>query len=222
MLLSAIRQTHWCLAHTDGFSSLCRLGTLLAHSPIKDKSYLEDLNVSNKLLTIFAIAVLGAAGAGCSTTDNVNANANANATIAQTTTRTAADGSEITTTTDASGVKTETRVFRNNPRVSRVVVTTNADGRRTVRAYSASGETKEVNDVGDALEVTGDKIADAAGWVAEKSKDGVAEAGDKLEDLGDKTADGAKKVGEGAKKVGEKTVEGAKKTGSAIKKAVTP
>lgn len=180
--------------------------------------------MSNKLLTGFAIAILSAAGAGCATTDNANVNANANATVAQTTTttRTAADGSEITTTTDASGVKTETRVFRTNPRISRVVVTTTADGRRTVRAYSATGETKEVNDVGDALEVTGDKIADAAGWVADKSKAGVAEAGDKLEDAGDKTVSGAKKVGEGAKKVGEKTVEGAKKTGSAIKKAVTP
>ena len=180
--------------------------------------------MSKKFLTVLAIATLSAAASACSTTENANANLNANANmaVAQTTTRTAEDGSVITTTTDASGVKTETRVFGNNPRVSRVVVTTNPAGRRTVRAYSAGGETKEVNDVGDALEVSGDKIADAAGWVADKTKDGVAEAGDKLEDLGDKTADGAKKVGEGAKKVGEKTVEGAKKTGSAIKKAVTP
>ena len=179
----------------------------------------------NKFLIGVAVAILGGA-AGCTPADNANVNANANATVAATTTRTAEDGSEITTTTDASGVKTETRVFRNNPRVSRVVVTTNRDGRRTVRAYSATGEDKEVNDVGDALEVTGDKIADAAGWVADKTKDGVAEAGDKLEDLGDKTASGAKKVGrktvEGAKTVGEKTAEGAKKAGSAIKKAVTP
>ncbi|HWN11643.1 MAG TPA: hypothetical protein VNO50_20620 [Pyrinomonadaceae bacterium] len=174
--------------------------------------------MSNKLLTVLAIAILSVAASGCNTTENANVNANTNAVVA----RTAADGSVITTTTDASGVKTETRVFGSNPRVSRVVVTTTPDGRRTVRAYSATGETKDVNDVGDALEVTGDKIADAAGWVADKSKEGVAEAGDKLEDAGDKTVSGAKKVGEGAKKVGEKTVEGAKKTGSAIKKAVTP
>ena len=121
--------------------------------------------MSKKLLTAMAFGVLAMFMAGCSTTDQT-ANANANA-AATTTTRTAADGSEITTTTDASGVKTETRVFRNNPRVSRVVVTTR-DGRRTVRAYSPSGEEKEVNDVGDALEVTGDKIADAAGWTADK------------------------------------------------------
>ncbi len=178
--------------------------------------------MNNKLLMVLAIGMLTVAASGCSTTENANVNANTNAVVAQTTSRTAADGSVITTTTDASGVKTETRVFGNNPRVSRVVVTTTPDGRRTVRAYSGTGETKEVNDVGDALEVTGDKIADAAGWVADKSKEGVAEAGDKLEDAGDKTVSGAKKVGEGAKKVGEKTVEGAKKTGSAIKKAVTP
>ncbi len=181
--------------------------------------------MSNKFLIGFAIAILGAA-AGCNTADNANVNANANAVVAQTTTRTAADGSEITTTTDADGMKTETRVFRNNPRVSRVVVTTRRDGRRTVRAYSATGEDREINDVGDALEATGDKIADAAGWVADKTKAGVAEAGDKLEDVGDKTASGAKKVGqktvEGAKTVGQKTAEGAKKAGSAIKKAVTP
>ncbi len=186
--------------------------------------------MSNKLLIGLALASLSAAVAGCNTTENsnlTNANsANANAVVAQNTTRTAADGSEITTSTDADGVTTQTRVFRSNPRVSKVVVTTRRDGTRTVRAYSSTGEAKEVNDVGDALEVTGDKIADAAGWVADKTKSGVATAGDKLEDVGNKAVSGAKTVGQktasGAKTVGEKTVEGAKKTGSAIKKAVTP
>jgi hypothetical protein len=168
--------------------------------------------VSNKLLIGLAIATLGIAATGCNTTDNTNANANT--TVASTTTRPGPDDSEITTTTDANGVKTETRVFRNNPRVQRVVVTT-ANGRRTVRVYSPSGTEKAVDDVGDALEATGDAIASAAGWTVEKTKEGVVEAGDKLEDVGDKTASGAKKVGE---KVGE----GAKKTGKAIKKAVTP
>ncbi len=111
--------------------------------------------MSKKLLTVMAVAVLAMFGASCTTTDQT-ANTNANA-AATTTTRTAADGSQITTTTDASGMKTETRVFRNNPRVSRVVVTTR-DGRRTVRAYSPSGEEKEINDVGDALEATGTRL----------------------------------------------------------------
>lgn len=179
--------------------------------------------MSKKLFIVLAVAALAMFSVGCATTDQA-ANANVNA-AGTTTTRTAADGSEITTTTDANGVKTETRVFRNNPRVSRVIVTTR-DGRRTVRAYSPSGQDKEVNDVGDALEASGDAIADAAGWVAEKTVDGVSAAGRGLKTAGEKTAEGAKTVGEktaqGAKTVGKKTATGAKKVGGAIKDAVTP
>ena len=170
----------------------------------------------NKLLIGCAVAVLASAGIGCNTTDNANANANANATVAVApTTRAGVDNSEITTTTDASGVRTETRVFRNNPRVSRVVVTTQPSGQRTVRVYNASGEEKIVDNVGDALNETGDAIATAAGWTVDKAGEGVKEAGDKLEDVGDQTA-------KGAKTVGKKTAEGAKKAGKAIKDAVTP
>ena len=146
--------------------------------------------MSKKLLTVMAVAVLAMFGASCTTTDQANAN------MATTTTRTAADGSEITTTTDANGVKTETRVFRDNPRVSRVVVTTTRDGRRTVRAYSPSGEEKEVNDVGDALEVSGDKIADAARWTADKAEDVGSKTVEVGKTVGEKTAEGAKTVGE--------------------------
>jgi hypothetical protein len=168
--------------------------------------------VSNKLLIGLAIATLGIAATGCSTTDN--ANANANTTVASST-RLGPDDSEITTTTDANGVKTETRVFHHNSRVSKVVVTTR-DGKRTTTVYGPKGETKELKEeVGDALVATGNAIADAAGFVAEKAVD-----------VADKTKEGAKTVGEktvqGAKTVGEKTAEGAKKTGKAIKKAVTP
>lgn len=170
-------------------------------------------------LSLIAAVVLIA---GCAKTDEM-ANANVAGT---TTTRTAADGSEIKTTINADGTRTETRTFRNNPRVSRVVVTTTRDGRRTVRVTSPRGEEKEVNDVGDALEVTGDKLADAAGWVADKGEDVVDETADKLEDVGDKTAEGAKTVGEktadGAKTVGKKTASGAKKVGSKVKDALTP
>ena len=178
--------------------------------------------MSKKVLLIAMLAVAALAIAGCARTDEM---ANAN-TAPTTTTRTAPDGSEITTTIDANGVKTETRVFRNNPRVARAVVTTTRDGKRTVRVYSPAGEEKEVNDVGDVFEVTGDKLADAAGWVADKGEDAVGETGDKLEDVGDKTVEGAKTVGEktasGAKTVGKKTASGAKKVGGAIKDAVTP
>ncbi len=172
--------------------------------------------MSHKLLIGFAITVLAVAGSACSATDNANANANANAnTVVATTTRVGADNSEISVTTDATGVKTETRVFHNNPRVSKVVVTTR-DGKRTTTVYGPKREAKDLRDeTVDGLAAAGNAIADAAGFVA-----------DKTIDLADKTKEGAKTVGEktveGAKTVGEKTVQGAKKTGRAIKKAVTP
>lgn len=189
--------------------------------------------MSNKLLIGFAVTVLAAVGSACNTTDNANANANANTAVASNSTIPGPDNSEITTGTDATGVKTETRVFHNNPRVSRVVVTTR-DGKRTTTVYGPKGETKDLKDeTVDVLASAGNAIADAAGWTADKTKDALNETGDKLEDAKDKTVSGAKKVGDkledvgdktasGAKKVGQKTVEGAKKAGSAIKKAVTP
>ena len=162
--------------------------------------------MSNKLLIGFAIAMLAAASAGCSTTDNANANAkaNANSALASDITNPGPDNSEITTSVDANGVKTETRVFHNNPRVAKVVVTTR-DGKRTTTVYAPGGQSKDLKEeAGDALSATGNAIADAAGFLAEK------------------TVDIADKTKEGAKTVGEKTAEGAKKAGKAIKKAVTP
>ena len=96
--------------------------------------------ISCCLLALFACA--------CSKSDqaaNANANANANNVAAAPTsvTRPGPDNSEITTTTDANGVKSETRVFRDNKRITKVVVTTR-DGSRTVKAYSPSGEEREV------------------------------------------------------------------------------
>jgi hypothetical protein len=192
--------------------------------------------VSHKLLIGFAITVLAVAGSACSATDNANANANANTTVA-TTTQLGADNSEISATTDATGVKTETRVFHNNSRVSRVVVTTR-DGKRTTTVYGPKGEAKDLKDkTVDGLAATGNAIADAAGFVAEKTvdvadktKEGAKTVGEKTvagaKTVGEKTKEGAQTVGEktkeGAQTVGEKTVQGAKKAGRVIKKAVTP
>lgn len=184
----------------------------------------------NKRVLVLMLVMLVGLAAGCNRNDAANTNATANAN----TTTTAPDNSEITTNVDANGVRTETRTFRNNPRISRVVVTTR-DGRRTVKAYSPSGEEREVHTDENVLEATGDKVAAAAGFVADKTEDAVGEAADKAEDVGDKTVSGAKKVGSeaadkaedvgdktasAAKKVGDKTVEGAKKVGSETKKAV--
>jgi hypothetical protein len=186
---------------------------------------MEDADVSKRLLIVLGAAILAATGAGCSTTDSTNAT-NTNATVATTTTRTGPDGSEITASVDANGVRTETRVFHNNPRVAKVVVTTR-DGKRTTTVYAPSGESKDLkDDVGDALAATGNALADAAGWVADKTEDVAGQAKEGAKTVGEKTGDAAKTVGEktksGAKTVAEKTEAGAKKTGRAIKKAVTP
>lgn len=190
--------------------------------------------------------------AGCNQTPeaaNANANNNANATpaVATTTTRPGPDNSEITSTTDANGVTTETRTFRNNPRVAKVVVTTR-NGARTARVYSRTGEEKELKEgeSQNALEKTGDAIATTAGFVADKTVEGTkkgvevgkdvgAKTVDTAKTVGNKTADTAKTVGnktaegaktvadktvEGAKTVGSKTATGAKKTGRAIKKVL--
>ena len=182
--------------------------------------------MSKRLLIVLGIAILASTGAGCSTTDGANTNANANATVATQTTRTAPDGSEITTSVDANGVKTETRVFHNNPRVAKVVVTTR-DGKRTATVYAPSGESRDLkDDAGDALTATGDALVSAAGWTADKAEDVAGKTKEGAKTVGEKTAEGAKTVGEktveGAKTIGEKTEAGAKKTGKAIKKAVTP
>jgi hypothetical protein len=187
--------------------------------------------VNKKLLIVTAIIIFGVSA--CS---HSNDTATASATQPQTpATRPGTDNSEITTATDASGTKTETRVFRDNKRVSRVVVTTR-NGNRTVRAYSPSGEEKDLKDeTVDALEATGEKVADAAGFVADKGEDVAGEAkdgakavgekvADKAEDVADKTKEGATtvkdKTVEGAKTVGSKTKEGVKKAGKAVKKII--
>jgi hypothetical protein len=194
-----------------------------------------------KNICLLTILLLVALAAGCAT--NHAANQNSAPTTVQ-----ASDNSEITTAVDASGTKTETRTFRNNPRISKVVVTTR-DGRRTVKAYSPSGEEREVNTNENVLEATGDAIAASAGFVADKAEDVPGEAkkvgtevadkaedvGDKAKSVGEKTVDVTKQAGEKAvdtgktvgektvdvsKKAGEKTVEGAKKVGETTKKAV--
>jgi hypothetical protein len=170
-----------------------------------------------KLLIGVAATMLAAATAGCTTTDNVNATANTNTApvTATDTTRPGPDNSEITTSVDANGVRTETRVFHNNPRVARVVVTTR-NGQRTTTIYAPNGTSKDLKEeTADALAATGNALADAAGFVAEKTVDLADKAKEGATTVGEKTA-------EGAKTVGEKTAEGAKKTGKAIKKAVTP
>lgn len=203
---------------------------------------------------------LAALAAGCGdnseTTNagNVNSNAavvtntnasNINASAPVVATRTAPDGSTITTET-ANGVTTETRSFSDpKGRVERVVVTTR-DGKKTARVYYRDKSVRELpdNEVERALTATGDAIVSAGGKVVEVSKDAGAAVADKVEDVPSEaddaaraTAKGAKKVGtetadkaedvggatvNGAKKAGKATAKGAKKVGGALKDAVTP
>ena len=195
-------------------------------------------------LSIAGVLLIALFAIGCAKSDE-HANTS---TAGETATRTAADNSEITTSVDAAGTKTETRIFKNNPRVAKVVVTTRKDGTRTVKAYSPSGEEKEVtgSDSDNILEATGDKVADGAHFVADKAEDvgsatkkGAEKVADKTvdtaKDVSKKTVDTAKTVGEKTvdttKTVGEKTASGTKavvkgaetgvkKTGSAVKKVI--
>src|SRR5262245_31671098 len=174
-----------------------------------------DRSMTEKLC-ILIIVLFEAFAAGCAKTSDATTNANANANTATTeataTTRQADDNADVMTKIDANDVKTEKPTFRNNPRVSKVVVTTK-NGVKTAKVVSPSGEERDVppNEVERALDATGEKVAAGAGFVADKTEDVAGEAGDKLEDAKDKTVSGAKTVG-------SKTVEGAKTAGSGAKK----
>jgi len=192
-----------------------------------------------RILIAASIASLSMVAMSCS-----REQANTNASNVATTT-TAPDNSEITTTNE-NGVKTETRTFRNNPRVSKIVVTTR-DGKRTVKVYSPTGEERELKSEPEkALTATGDAIADSAGFVKDKSTTVGEKTVDTSKTVVDKTKEGAStaidKTKEGASKVipkavdttktvanktksGAKTVantaaEGAKKTTNTLKKVV--
>jgi serine/threonine protein kinase len=78
----------------------------------------------------------------------------------------APDDSEIITTLNANGAKTETRTFKSNSRIAKVVVVTIQDGSQTAQVYSANGEARDLpqDKVASALEATGDSLADAVGF----------------------------------------------------------
>jgi len=189
--------------------------------------------VIKKFLIGVASVSLAVMSAGCQSTPET-ANANTNSESSAMSTTTGPDNSEITTT-NQNGVRTETRTFRNNPRVSKVVVTTR-DGNRTVKVYSPSGQEKDVSSGSpDVLHATGDAIADSAGWVkdksltgADKTKEGAKTVADKTVDasktVADKTVDTSKTVAnktvDVSKTVAKKTKAGAKKTGRAIRKVI--
>jgi hypothetical protein len=203
--------------------------------------------VIKTFLTIIAILSLSILTASCASSDNAantNTNANTDTTAATNTTVPGPDDTEIITTNE-NGVRTETRTFRNNPRVSKVVVTTR-DGKTTAKAYSPTGEEREMSAPEKALNATGEAIADSVGWVKDKGSDVVDKSKDVGKDVVDKTKETSKTVAEktvegtekvvnksvdvgktvgsktkeGAETVVDKTKEGVKKTGKAVKKVI--
>ncbi|HUQ32108.1 MAG TPA: protein kinase [Pyrinomonadaceae bacterium] len=82
----------------------------------------------------------------------------------------APDNSEIITT-NAGGLKIETRTFKSHPRVSKVVVT-NDNGKTTARIFFVNGDERELPEsaIPSALEAGGDQLASAAGLMDEKAK----------------------------------------------------
>jgi hypothetical protein len=208
------------------------------------------------LISLFVLGVL-ALGVGCSKADNTNtagtnptdptaASANAspvnptlnvtptgvdptqNVAVQQNPAMAGPDNSEVQTIMDSTGVVTETRTFKNNKNITKVVRITRDGTNQTVTVYNSKGESKNLpkNMVDNAMKESGDALAAAAGWTVSKSKDAASATKDGAETVVDKTTEGAKTVADktvqGAKKVGSKTVDGAKKGANAIKNAVTP
>lgn len=80
------------------------------------------------------------------------------------------DKSEVETLIDGFGNKTETRYFKNNPRLRFIILRTSADGTKVVTVYGYGGDTQMLNDLGDtALTASGDEIADSAKLNATRS-----------------------------------------------------
>ncbi|HVF88260.1 MAG TPA: hypothetical protein VM866_11750 [Pyrinomonadaceae bacterium] len=137
--------------------------------------------------------------------------------------RTAPDNSEIMMT-DAGGVRTETRTFRNpSSRVEKVVVTTHSGGRRTARVHYRTGEQRDLPEsrVESALDATGDAIVGFGGAVVDKTKEAASTVREGAAPVVEKVGEGARTVGEktveGAKTVGEKTADGARTVGGEAK-----
>ncbi len=74
-----------------------------------------------------------------------------------------ADKSEVETLIDGFGNKTETRYFKDNPRLRFIILRTSVDGTKVVTVYGYGKDTQTFNDLGDkALTASGDEIANAA------------------------------------------------------------
>ncbi len=81
-----------------------------------------------------------------------------------------ADKSEVETLVDGFGNKTETRNFKDNPRLRFIILRTSVDGTKVVTVYGYGKDTQTFSDMGDtALTASGDEIANAAKLTATRS-----------------------------------------------------
>ena len=76
--------------------------------------------------------------------------------------RTLSDKSEIVTSFDSYGSKTEKRWFNNNPRLQSVLVRTAVDGTKAVTVYGYGTNVKTITNLNNPLTASADQIADAA------------------------------------------------------------
>lgn len=84
--------------------------------------------------------------------------------------RTLRDRSQVETWIDGFGNKTETRYFKDNPRLRFIILRTSVDGTKVVTVYGYGSDTQTFNDLGDtALTASADDIANAAKLTATRS-----------------------------------------------------
>jgi hypothetical protein len=77
------------------------------------------------------------------------------------------DESVIETLIDGFGNKTETRYFKEHPRLRLIILRTSAEGNQEVTVYGYESDTAKIADLGEkALTASGDEIANAAQLVA--------------------------------------------------------
>lgn len=114
---------------------------------------------------------------------------------------------------DKNGDVVETRVFKNNPNLSKVEVLTSVkEGKvkKTITAYDKSGKAHSVPESRSEsiMQETGDDIARVAGIIAGGTKDVANDAKEKAEKVANKTVDASKtaadKAKEGANKIKSK------------------
>jgi hypothetical protein len=164
-----------------------------------------------KLLIIYSFALLVLAAFSTQARAH-RIGTNANASITQD----PSDG-EITTTVE-NGFTIQTRTFKDDKRISRVVVTTAPDGTKTARVYNRRGAARDLSPsaVDSALAMNADALADASGFanepkdVADVTKEAAKDVKQDTKKAADKTVEGAKTVADDTAKVAEKTADTSK------------